>query len=453
MKDPSHSKPRNDSFLSEESDDQTSRTLSFLNTPQHEYQYLQLQQQQLYQPNREGLLFDDGDDHALQNERPSKKAQYATNVDISSFQKAHQPESADASDYGLGPKMSRYQSQGTPPPPPPSNRSKPGAMHIPGFEQTGASSVSLPSESTLRSLEPTKSSAPILHASVVHDEREQSSSPIAPLPVLAEPMKEGEGESKRSCCAMLKDRRLLTILVILIVTILSFAIGISVVLSKNKETISTTTVEYISATPAPTAATTAPTAAPTEALEFLPPSPAQCQQIEAGNEVANQYQMVLKTYQIELDVAIVEFASLTTLENRMQAILAPRMAQCDDMFNLRRLRGNSNRIQSPRRKLASDYLVANAKFSSATLQNNRSCKVGAPQPCYKVIETIDLYLQQEESDVSLISLIMDAFDGEPLVQLLHLEYPFESVDLIGVSSSSTDTTNNNTIQDSHDDED
>jgi len=417
---------------------------------------------------------DDGDDHPLFNERPSKKdvqnyrqGEYATNTSSLHQNKVHQPESSDTADYGLGPKMARGCSRGTQPPPPPPNRSKPGAVRVPGFQtDTATSTDNLASESTSQSA-PTKSSAPILQASVVVDEQEQSSTPNRPsasMPVLAEPMKEGEESSKRSssCCAMLKDRRLLTILVILIIIIIAFAIGITLVVM-NKETITTNTVEYIATTPAPTTATTAPTAptaAPTEAPEFLPPSRAQCERIEAGEEVENQDQLILKTYHIELDVAISDFASLTPLVNQMQAILAPMLAQCDDILNRsrhRQLRRNA-RIQGGHRKLISDYLVANAKFSKATVQTNRSCKAGATQPCYKVIQTIDLYIKQDELDVRLISLIMDAFDGESLVDLLDLGYPFESIDMIGVTSSSMVDVNNNMDaeredDDSRDDED
>lgn len=55
-----------------------------------------------------------------------------------------------------------------------------------------------------------------------------------------------------------------------------------------------------------------------------------------------------------------------------------------------------------------------------------------------MIETIDLYIRQDELDVRLISLIMVAFDGESLMELLNLRYPFKRIEMIGVTLIITD---------------
>ena len=265
---------------------------------------------------------------------------------------------------------------------------------------------------------------------------------------------------------VLKDRRLLAILVFLVITILCFAVGMSIVLT-NKETITTTTVEYIPATPVPTAFTMAPSPAPTEVLpiippqEFEPPSPGQCLQIASGDPVQNQDQMIQKTYHIELDVVVEPNDSnldhhFGLLVDRLQETLAPKLAQCDMLNRKRKLRGDSTRMQTTQHRNlvgVSDYLVANAQFSHAAMITNQSCKAGTPEPCYKVIETIDLYTKQEELDVRLISIIMDAFDAESLVQLLDLVFPFKDIAMIGVTSNTDANGNSNIFDESHDDED
>lgn len=446
----------NHSFLSDDSGTNTS-DLSLLDVSQDEYVQRQV--------SRETQLLDSGDEHPLHNERLPKKKPPFVNTSLLESQVLD-----DFDDKRLHDKMARHCSKGTTVPPPHTNSSKPGAVHIPGI-QTEVTSITLRNESNSRSShdEPTKSLAPILQASVVN-EQEQPSSPrasAASVPVVAEPMR-GE-RLKRSCCFMLKDRRLLVILATLVIIILSFAVGIAIVVS-NKEPITTTTVEYIPATPAPTTFTMAPSRSPTEAMEdlppfplpeFSPPSPAQCRQIESGNAVPNQDQMVPKTYHVELEivmepnVAILDRHFTTLVDRRLQATLAPKLAQCDTL-NRRNLRSNSRKQH--RNLLVSDYLVANAYFSNAATKKV-SCKVGSL--CYKLIETVDLYIKREELDVRLISLIMDAFDVESLVQLLDLEFPFKSIHMIGVTSNTnvvvTSTTTpapqvNNVFDDSHDED-
>ncbi|KAL3937230.1 MAG: hypothetical protein SGBAC_007618 [Bacillariaceae sp.] len=137
--------------------------------------------------------------------------------------------------------------------------------------------------------------------------------------------------------------------------------------------------------------------------------------------------MILKTYHIEMDIvldpAVPDVTSyLNTLVTRMQAKVAPVLAQCEN-FNRRRSRRMSFRdsgSSQSRRNLASDYLVANAQFSDVRLETNRPCKIGVSKPCFKVTETIHVYIKQEELDMELIGLIMDALDVESLVQLLDL---------------------------------
>lgn len=469
-----HSSSNTRSFLSDDRATNTSDDLCPLNIPQDEYIQRQV--------SRESQLLDGGDEPPPQNRRPSKKELslilntskwqgifeskllddcdelsyqdqkpatkdfpwyrqgYYASMDAS-LQKVHLPESGDTSDFGLWPKMTRYCSQGTPPPPPPGSRSKPGAVYVPGFQADPTSD-----ESTSPSL-PGKSSAPVLQASVVV-EQEQPSSPNGrskSLPVLAEPMWD-EDSTKRPGCAVPKDRRLMVILVILVVAVLGFGIGMGIVLT-NKESTTTTTVEYVPATLAPTAFTKAPSPSPTQtpefvAPEFSPPSPAQCQLIESGNAVPNQDRMIQKTYQVELDIVMesnVESLDnhFATLVDRMQASLAPKLAQCDhaNQRKLIRAAGDTRIHRGSNRRLLRNYLIVNAQFSHSLPISNRSCKV---------IETIKLYIQQDESDVRLIGRIMDVFDAESLVQQLDLGRPFKSITMIGVTSN----TDSNIIADS-----
>lgn len=287
--------------------------------------------------------------------------------------------------------------------------------------------------------------APIVNADLVNEQEGQrqdwevssSYASASDLPVIAQAMKEESTET--SHCSSLRDQRLFAILSILLIAIVGFAAGITLVLIKadaETETVSNTALDpATSNSTALSIITSPPTVQPTKGFDFVRPSQAQCHQIVTGKVVPGQEQLILKTYYVELDVvmhpSVTDMANhLDTLVNQMQARIAPVLVQCESL-NARQLRGNPGYRNLQR----SDYLVGNVKFLNATLPTNRSCKTGSPEPCYKVIETVNLYIKVEELDVRLIGRIMDAFNGESLVQVLDLQFPFEAIEAIGAASN------------------
>ncbi|CAJ1949215.1 unnamed protein product [Cylindrotheca closterium] len=350
---------------------------------------------------------------------------------------------AAATDKTPKPEMlDRNQSQET-------SASRPGAVRVTGVRRPA------PSTPTGMAGNDANEEAPIFQADLVDEQEEEiqdaelptSSAADKDLTVVAEAVKAGVLRTSSSFIS--HDRRLLAIFSILLITIVAFAVGITMLLMSKGGTNETDTELLPSTsngTASPFAPTSPPSAPPTEEpLVFLPPSPAECLRIITGDVVTAQDQLILKTYHIELDIAMVPWGAtdipshLNTLVTRMQAKVAPTLAQCDNS-NQRRLRAMSfqesaARNQGYRNLAPGDYLVANAQFLDARLQTNRPCKIGVPEPCFKVRETIRVYIKKDELDVRLISRIMDAFNGQSLIQLLDLEFPFKSIEMIGVASN------------------
>lgn len=302
-------------------------------------------------------------------------------------------------------------SLGTNAPLPPSLRSSsiavPGAVPVPGMIAPHAHVV------------PT----PLLNASLVGEDD-------GDYAVFAEPMNAVIRKSPYLFFPSLKDRRCMIFVGIMMLAIVCFTTGVSLVLgaednSTASDQLGDNAIPHVTQVP-----TLQPTEFPTEHLDFDPPSHEECMDISDGKALPGQEEMIMKNFQVEMDVVLETQNDvaplLDNLREHMQAILAPALVACDDIFHhLLRKRG---------RQLQMDYVVANALFD-VVVPNGRLCKKDTPEPCHRVIANLDLYVNEDEKIVKLIGLIMSVFDDESLVDRLDLDSPFVSIEMVGVMSN------------------
>lgn len=311
-------------------------------------------------------------------------------------------------------------SQGTEVPSPPPLRSSatrtvPGATRVLGIRAPSPSSAEESAQAPNAQVVPT----PLLNASLVVDD--EGSCAVFAEPLNAPDMRASASSFRPS----LKDRRCMIFIGVLIFAIVCFASGIVLFLGSQENPSQNDQLEGNRIVPS----TQIPTLQPTNHLEFDPPSQDECMAIAEGRALLGEEEIVVKNFLVDMDVVLDPFRSmapfLDILREQMQAILAPALVGCDDIFH-RRLRRKVRQRQR-------DYVVANAVFEVA-LPNGRQCKADTPENCYRVVSNIDLFLQDDEKIVKLIGMIMEVFDEESLVQRLDLSTPFVSIEMVGVTS-------------------
>eukprot|EP00980_Cylindrotheca_fusiformis_P000462 scaffold115_cov123-Cylindrotheca_fusiformis.AAC.2 len=326
-------------------------------------------------------------------------------------------------------------------PPPPLRRSAdfvtPGATRVPGIrtrqpqrdeEQESSSS----SDPTVPQSDPT----PLLSASLV----------VQDVAVHAEPMgvmmmtdaKSELAQSSFSCCCSSfgKVRRCRLLVCFLVLAIVCLAAGITLMLlhannsSSNGESSSLDNL-----------------------LLLDPPTQEDCLAIANGREISGQAELILKTFQVDMDVVLDQFEDdivvpwLDILREQMQRIIAPALVGChNNIFHLRRhLR---QRRKAEEQNKSDSYVIGNAIFDSIQAANSgqlsSSCTAiaAASDSCVRVTAHIQLFvvdstavkLSQLMNRIMMVLLLEDEDTNTSLVDRLELNTPFVSIHMVGVTS-------------------
>jgi hypothetical protein len=191
--------------------------------------------------------------------------------------------------------------------------------------------------------------------------------------------------------------------------------------------------------------TAQPTGSPTQEPLYDPPTPEDCVAIVNGESVEGQEEMIVRNFDVVLDVSLESEAELDVpLDEQVQAktkqILIPKLVGCSeerraltDFYTTTaksiRSDGRKLTISNPRR-----YAVANADVTVTVLESG-SCQASASETCYSVVITLDLSLKSEDEKLfTVVSLIIEAFGGD-LVAVWNLGPPYGSIVVQAVNSN------------------
>jgi hypothetical protein len=263
----------------------------------------------------------------------------------------------------------------------------------------------------------------LINAELVGEEDEEGGTGA----VSAEPMQE---ENPKTFLQSLKDRRIMSMLLILVLAVATLATGLVLGLGKSEQ--SSTKLIVATIAPTPVIITPAPSSSPTRYIEFDPPSPEDCLKIANGEAVDGQEDRILRNFQVELDVVVestndIDSLLLGELTRQLQSVFATSLAGCDDVSRYL----EKNHI---RRRLQRKYVVANA-LVDADVAEGQSCRSGALGNCHRVVATLELYLKGAERIQKLLGLIIYAFDQDSLTTALGLGTHFISISLISIIST------------------
>jgi hypothetical protein len=178
------------------------------------------------------------------------------------------------------------------------------------------------------------------------------------------------------------------------------------------------------------------TEAPTQAPVYPRPSPEDCQAIATGGPVQGQEDMAIRSFDVEMDVALTVDTNLDDVLDavgaKTQEILLPDLAGCfEDRRNLGEyIRGNRRNLNAPRR-----FAIANGGISVGEA-DTQSCQVNGGGACYSIAIALDLAVKSEEERILVVtSIIIDVFGVDNLVEVLGLGPPFDAINLIAVNSN------------------
>eukprot|EP00980_Cylindrotheca_fusiformis_P002577 scaffold609_cov130-Cylindrotheca_fusiformis.AAC.13 len=260
---------------------------------------------------------------------------------------------------------------------------------------------------------------------------------VATLPVLEE-KKEDDGSSRK--------RRLVAFLTCCCcVLILAIALGIIFGLRSSSETTSTSRDTVTddndgNRTTVPTGSLDSfpPSSSPTEKVcLFDPPTPNQCHRIANGTEVEGQEDMLVRNFQVGLDIGIdddfdVDVVALD-LQKVIQSYFIPDLAGCE-----RNSTTESSRSvvcgQQHRETDACPFAVANGVSTVLVSGDTGSeCDEGIPN-CIRAIAVLDLYLKGSQRIFELIEMLTSILHQETLLECWNLTAGYESIVLTSVGS-------------------
>lgn len=159
----------------------------------------------------------------------------------------------------------------------------------------------------------------------------------------------------------------------------------------------------------------------------------ECAVIAKGQEVPNQESMVKESFNVLLDVSFTDDSSfnlqvqMNALQSSLQEIVAPKLAFCAATRRRHRWLRRS-------RDLLEEDAIHNVLFDLDMDQENQlTCDSSAPLPCYRLVANLDLYLEQEEDTLPLVTHISTTFGSIALSELL--DSPFKKVSVVGITAS------------------
>ncbi|CAJ1946429.1 unnamed protein product [Cylindrotheca closterium] len=153
------------------------------------------------------------------------------------------------------------------------------------------------------------------------------------------------------------------------------------------------------------------------------PSQEICDAISNGTQVPGQESLVPQEYDIFMDVMLESESELVLitieLEQKLQSLLMPSLAGCDD-----------NALR--------DNLILNA-LVDAGAGTNGTCLPESESPCYRYVIHLYIYIDSIISSADFLEEIMAKFREIPLVERLGLLSPFKRITIVEIISEATST--------------
>jgi hypothetical protein len=135
-----------------------------------------------------------------------------------------------------------------------------------------------------------------------------------------------------------------------------------------------------------------------------------------------QEQMILKRFevlmQITLDIDTNFNLLIPELEEKLQSVLMPAVVGC----------GVEEELQNS--VIPTSYVVVNSEVVSLISWHMGNYNGGPPQVCYQLIAVINLFLNGEESNITLLNIVVRGLGiegDENEVEALNLRPPFSEV--------------------------
>jgi predicted RNase H-like HicB family nuclease len=183
-------------------------------------------------------------------------------------------------------------------------------------------------------------------------------------------------------------------------------------------------------TPPPTSSTSSPT----QFLLYPPPGEEQCMKVANDQQVDGQEQMILKRFEVLMQITLDTDTNfnllIPELEEKLQSVLMPAVVGCGVEEELQ------NNKESDRSVIPTRYVVANGEVVSMTSWHIGNCNGGPPQVCYQLIAVINLFLNGEESNITLLNVVVRGLGiegDENVVAALNLRPPFSKVLVLIIS--------------------
>jgi len=150
-------------------------------------------------------------------------------------------------------------------------------------------------------------------------------------------------------------------------------------------------------------------------LLFDPPNEEDCFNIRDQRPVRKQDDMVQTPFGLDLDVTVQEGTDtqvwLEALTEAVQQKLILDLTGCSTLQ--RKLELDSN--EHHRYLNENRFVIGNAN-ATGEFQIEKECLPSAPQPCFRYVVTMDLYLKQALSNFELITLVLSIVDPKDSIQ-------------------------------------
>lgn len=169
------------------------------------------------------------------------------------------------------------------------------------------------------------------------------------------------------------------------------------------------------------------------------PTSEECDAISTNDFNVDSKDLISRHFIIEMDVSLesadgtvfddISGDLLLHLEERLQEIMMPELAGCSEEDP-----SSSLRSEARTGGLLHRYVIAHA-IADVFHNEGQNCEARrAGTSCFSVTVELELFLKGDETTLTITNLITGVFAGEPLVDKLDLDVPFEGVEVTNVFS-------------------
>ncbi|CAJ1948587.1 unnamed protein product [Cylindrotheca closterium] len=254
-----------------------------------------------------------------------------------------------------------------------------------------------------------------------------------------------------------QKKKFLTGIIICLMLLLGIAAGVAwFLLTQDDSSETPATLDETAATTSPSVPLEPPSSVPTSMPSdnptnvpqlFDPPNQEDCFNIRGRAPVSNQDDMILTPFGLDFDVTVVPGALtafwVDSFMDKFFRTLVPDLTGCDRRQRRRKVLELPSVAESHHQQRQLNgirYAIGNVN-ATGEVQLGKSCEDGAPQPCYRFVIKMDLYLKDEDlSNFQLISLVVSIVNPpdseESLIQRMGLPPSlFEDVAVVLLGST------------------